>query len=252
MFHLKEAEVPHWPFGKVALFVTAESALKHLCDHLLTRPEAHYWAELIPALSTWVQPTDDNSLYRFARAVWSPRPPAEAVQELYDGYASVIVEAMSDAIHQGWFWAQDEPDGPCWRGLGISGTYVIWREHAIRTAMLLGYTAPPALMEPDERKTNPLPRQHAWKYRGAQIRHDHTWFPPVQGDSLSVRYHVFKKGAVRVRREYKHAWESGKVVGGGSFLGSLLHGVPDFDTWQRLQQSAAALASAGLGGFSLN
>jgi hypothetical protein len=236
MFHLREVEIPRWPFGKVTLFATPEQALRHLCDHVLTRPEAHYWAHLIPAFNDWLRAGDDDALYRFARALWSERPPAEALQELYDGYASVIVQAIGDAIHLGWFWAEDEPDGPCWRGLGVSGAYVVWREHTVRTAMLLGYTAPPAPgEEPAGRKTNPLPRQHAWKYRGARLRRDDAWFPPVADDPLAARYHVFKKGAVRVRREYKNAWQNGKVAGGGAFLGSLKVGVPDFDAWQKLQ-----------------
>jgi hypothetical protein len=250
MFHLKEIDVPQWPFGKVALFATPEKALKHLCDHVLTRPEAHYWAQLIPAFNDWLAASDADSLYRFARALWSARPPARAAQELYDGYASVIVQAMSEAIQQGWFWAENEADGPSWRGLGTSGTYVIWRQHAIRTAMLIGYTAPPGPTEKSaERKTNPLPRQNAWKYRGAHLRHEDAHFPPVGGDPLAVRYHVFKKGAVRVRREYKHAWQSGKVASGGAFLGSLQNGVPDFATWQKLHARAPLPAPRC---FSLN
>ena len=78
MFLLREAEVPHWPFGKVTLFATPEKALKHLCDHVLTRPEAHYWSQLIPAFEEHLDPGDDDALFRFARSLWSAHPPIEA------------------------------------------------------------------------------------------------------------------------------------------------------------------------------
>jgi hypothetical protein len=250
MFHLKEAEIPHWPFGKITLFATPEKALRHLCDHVLTRPEAHYWARLIPAFHDWLPAADDDALYRFARSLWSERPPTQAAQELYDGYTSVIVQAMSEAIRHGWFWAEEEAGGPCWRGLGVSGAYVIWRRDTVRTAMLIGYTAPPApFRESGERKTNPLPRQNAWRYRGGRLRHDPAHFPPVADDPLEARYHVFKKGAVRVRREYKLAARNGKVAGGGAYLGSLRAGVPNFDAWQKLQTRSIPPGSTN---FSMN
>jgi hypothetical protein len=238
MLQLHEVRVPQWPFGKVTLFASPAKALRHLCDHVLTRPEANYWAQLIPCFVDYLDPDDDDSLYFFARSLWSDHPPLDVAQVLYDGYATVIVQAMSDAIRQDWFWAEDESDGRCWRGFGISGTYVVWRQQTIRSGMLLGYTAPPAEHEaPQQRRTNPLPRQHAWKYRGAIIRHVDADYPPMASDALKARYHVFKKGAVRVRREYKHACQARKVTEGGGYLGSLQLGVPDFDTWQRLQTS---------------
>jgi len=253
MLHLREVCVPQWPFNKVTLFASPNKALRHLCDHVLTRPEANFWAQLIPTFAEHLDPADDNELYHFARSLWSNHPPIDAAQSLYDGYAEVIVQAMGDAIRQGWFWAEEEPEGPCWRGMGTSGTYVIWRQQTVRSGMLLGYTAPPVEDEPyQHRKTNPLPRQHAWKYRGAILRHQDADYPPVANDPLEARYHVFKKGAVRLRREYKRARQAQKVTGGGGHLGSLQAGVPDFPTWQRLQAWSVPSACAGPSLFSLN
>lgn len=243
MLQLREVLVPQWPFGKVSLFRTPAKGLTHLCDHVLTRPEANYWSKLIPGYRDLVDPDDDDALYRFARSLWSHHPPVEAAQHLYDGYGDLIVEAMGDAIRQGWYWAEEEQDGPTWRGLATSGVYVIWRQFHICTAMLLGYTAPPVEETAARlRRQNPLPRQHAWKYRGAQLRHDEAHYPPEPGNAQQARYHLFKKGAVRVRREYKHAARAGRVTGGGAYLGSLHLGVPDFATWQRLTSPPAPAA----------
>lgn len=237
MLHLHEVAIPLWPFGPISLFSTHNRVLSHLCDHLLTRPEANGWSQLLPSYRDHLDPDDDDGLYRFARSLWTPRPPLAAAQQLYDDYGTQIVRAVSEAIRHGWFWAEQEEEEPTWRGLGTSGVFVIWTEHTIRTAMLLGYTAPP-VEDPDGRlrKKNPLPRQHAWRYRGAQLRHDDAHYPPAFGDdAVHAQYHLFKKGAVRIRREYKHAWQAGRVTGGGAYLGSLHAGVPTFDAWQRLR-----------------
>lgn len=253
MLQLREITVPSWPFGTIQLFATTGKALGHLCDHVLTRPEADYWATLIPAFTEHLDPTDEDGLYRFARSLYSRRARWDVAQALYDGYTDVIAHAMNDAIRQGWYWAEEEEDGPCWRGLGMSGTYVIWRERSITTAMLLGYTSP-TTTGPDykPRRTNPLPRQHSWRYRGAMLRHDDAHFPPVDVDVMQTQYHVFKKGAVRVRREYKNSRLRGKVTGGGAYLGSLRDGVPDFDGWSRLRPEPRRCVGHGPHAFSFN
>lgn len=243
MLQLRDIAVPLWPFGTVSLFSTHNRVLSHLCDHLLTRPEANGWSQLLPCYHDHLDPDDDDGLYRFARSLWSARPPLTVAQRLYDDYGTQIVRAMSDAIRHGWYWAEQEDEGPSWRGLGLSGVFVIWTERTVRTAMLLGYTAPPVSEgEGQLRKKNPLPRQHAWKYRGAQLRHDQAHYPLIRGDASHALYHLFKKGAVRIRREYKHAWQAGRVTGGGAYLGSLQSGVPAFEAWQRLQSQAVPLA----------
>jgi hypothetical protein len=245
MLQLREVEVSAWPFGPIQLFATAGKALGHLCDHVLTRPESHYWSTLIPAFEDHLDPSSDDGLYRFARSLFSRRARWDAAQALYDGYGAVIVRSMNEAIRQGWYWAEQEEEGPVWRGLGMTGTYVIWREKMVHTAMLLGYTAPPADTEP-HRRTNPLPRQRSWRYRDLRIRRDREHYPVLeQSDTQHLQYHVFKKGAVRVRREYKDSLLKGKVTEGGAFLGSLLDGVPDFDTWQRLCQPQRPALNAG-------
>jgi hypothetical protein len=242
MLHLKHADVPRWPFGRLALFASSEAALRHLCDHVLTRPEAHYWSQLIPAFEDHLDPGDDDALYRFARSLWSAHPPIEAAQVLYEGYGEAIVQAISEAIGNEWYWVEQDEEGVCYRGMGTSGVYVIWREHAVRTAMVLGYAAPP---EPSRkfRKANPLPRQHAWRYRGAILRQDEAHYPPVQAAREEAAYHAFKRSARRVRKEFKNAWDSHKVTEGGGRLGSLHDGVPDFATWRLLRARLASSAN---------
>jgi len=237
MLHLKQADVPRWPFGKLAVFATPDTALRHMCDHILTRPEAHYWSLLIPAYDNWVEAENDDALYRFARALWSSRPPASAAQELYEGYGNVIVQAIGEAILHGWYWVEEEVDGLCYRGMGTTGVYVIWRENTVQTAMVLGYAAPPGEHPTPtrSRRKDPLPRQHTWRYRGARLRQEEASFPLVKNDLAETTYHTFKKSARRLRKEYKNACHTGQVGDFGSRLGSLLGGVPDFQTWQELR-----------------
>lgn len=244
MLVLREVSIPRWPFGPVALFATPAKALNHLCDHVLTRPEANYWPLLVPAIGDHLDPADENLLFHFARGLYTDRATWADVQALYDGYTAAVAQAMSDAVRHGWYWVQQEPDGPTYRGLGVSGVYVIWRQNLVLTGMLLGYSAPPGEAEDaGGRKTNPLPRQHAWRYRGATLRHDDAHFPPVGTDPQQTLYHIFKKSAVKIRREYKHACQAGLVSDGGGYLGSLLGGVPSFETWQRLLTRVPAAQS---------
>jgi hypothetical protein len=236
MLILKRANIPSWPCAGLSIFATPCKALHHLCDHVLTRPEADYWAQLIPSYSTWIDAGNDDSLFRFARSLWSESPPLEAAQSLYDGYARIVEETVHEALALGWYWEESGTEGPTWRGLSLSGVYVIWQRHAVRTAMLLGYAAPPR--PGDElhgpRATDPLPRQNSWIYRGASIHHTQERFPPLSQDLPRQLYHLFKKGAVRIRREYRAACHDRKVPRGGGRLGSLYDGVPDVEAWQRL------------------
>jgi len=251
MLTLRHVEVSMFGFRRIAIFGSEARACAHLSDHVLTRPEAQFWAELIPDYTSWVDVEDDDSLYRFAKSLWRGQVPAEAVQALYDGYARVIAEALRDALALGWYWCEQEEHGAYWRGLGLSGTYVIWRAEAVRTAMLIGYAAPRDGRELplERRRGNPLPRQHTWVYRGARLRHEHTHYPPPRSlRSNTARYDLFKRCAVRARREFKAACLTGQVIVGGGDLGSLHEHVPDLATWQHLrttvQQSHHCLADA--------
>ncbi|MFO0876916.1 MAG: hypothetical protein U0840_06050 [Gemmataceae bacterium] len=248
MLALREAHIPRWPFGKVALFASPHRALRHLCDHVFTRPEADYWSHLMPSFRDYLDPSDTDTLFHFARSLWSNHPPWEVVQLLYDEYSRALIDAIHDAVRESWYWAEEEPEGTTYRGLGLNGVYVIWERNVIRTGMLLGYSSPPS---PEvtgcTRRTNPLPRQHSWKYRGAALRHVLDEYPPVEEDSQRAVYHVFKKGAVRIRQEFRRARRERRVASGGAYLGTLVNRVPDFDQWQtlRLQPRRLPVAASG-------
>jgi hypothetical protein len=223
-----------------SIFATQQQALEHLCDHVLTRPEADYWARLIPAYADHVDPDSDDGLFHFARSLWSEHPPAKPAQALYAGYADAIEQAAADALRLGWFWQEDSGSGPSWHGIGLSGLYLVWYPHAVATAFLIGYAAPPpeAKVTAGRRRTDPLPRQNSWIYYGAALRHSEKRFPPLAPDDTVALYHLFKKCAVRVRKAYKHACLAGKVVAGEGDLGSLRAGVPDLGAWQQLRATA--------------
>jgi hypothetical protein len=231
------------PFAGASIFSTPRDALEHLCDHVLTLPEADCWSRLLRCFADRLGHASPDALYRFALSLWSDRASAVAVetaQALYGDYAAAIEQALAEAVRLGWYWRQDDQRGPSWHGVGLSGVYLIWRRSAVLTAFLIGYAAPPA--DPATRRgrrSDPLPRQGSWLYRAARLRHTNETLPPPPDGSPEGRYHLFKRCAVRVRKEHRAARLAGKVAADGPALGSLRDGVPGLDAWRHLHHAHA-------------
>lgn len=89
MINLKNLVIGEGEIQHFAIFASHEEALTHLCDHVLTRPEAHYWSVFIRGYRNIVDPTDDRNLDKVADAFWRGEQQDNA-QRLYDGYAREI------------------------------------------------------------------------------------------------------------------------------------------------------------------
>ncbi len=125
--------------GPVRIFSSPTRALEHVRDHVLTRPESYYWCLIVPQFRELFNPDDVN---RLARQLFA-HPPPEQAQKLYDGYCDAISEAIQDAIRQGWYWAEQHPDGmTTWHAVGRMGVYVVLDDRVVRTAHIRALQCP--------------------------------------------------------------------------------------------------------------
>ncbi len=162
-----------------------DKALKHLRDHVLTRPESYAWCLIVPRFRELFNPDDVN---RLARQLFA-EPLPESAQELYDGYSAAVKEAVGDAIRLGWHWAERRPDGDLtWHALGCTGLYVLGDDRVIRTAYFRAHSAGrPDHREEGRRGRHPLPRSLS-RDRGAKK----VGFASVPADTFQNRYKLFK------------------------------------------------------------
>jgi hypothetical protein len=202
------------------LFAREEYAREHLCDHVLTRPEAHDWALILPGYASLVSPTDDDALTAVAASLFSSSPSAEAV-ELLKQYLEALQQAIADALRLGWWWEQRQGKYSEWFGLGLDGVHVIWTAQVIKTGFFPGSVRYP----PDEqtpRTKNPLPRRNL----AERIR-------PPPPDSERRRYELFRTSHYRVSNDYGKAYHNGVVsqAGGKVFVDPL--GTPRIGKWRQ-------------------
>ncbi|MCY2987575.1 MAG: hypothetical protein NTY19_06890 [Planctomycetota bacterium] len=217
-----------------------QSAYEHLCDHLLTRPEAGCWACLLPDYRRVVDPDNDNALFQYAQSLWRVAYPGGDVpgeQLLYDAYAQQTEQAIAQATRLGWYWEEVSSQGQRnWKALGKCGIFAIWGPGAVRTSMVNGFAAWAPNVPPtaEQRKHNPLPRQHS---RGS---HADEPCQDVAGDQLA--YIAFKRSLKEFRREYRNARRESEKRRDGRWIGDLQIVQPlsaslqqfDYDTWRSL------------------
>jgi hypothetical protein len=191
------------------VFDRRELALAHLCDHVLTRPEAHDWAMLLPGYWNLVNPGNDLALLACARSFWQASPSSTA-QTFYDLYCDAIQEAVTDAIRLKWYWEEQHPGDRRWCALGLSGAYVVWDERVIRTAMLLPNAELLSKGPPEDRALSPLPRRNS-------LRPVSSPSPPPY--TPAECYHLFEDSFYCVRTEYERACSDRQVrcLGGLAF-----------------------------------
>ena len=201
-------------------FFTGTHAAEHLCDHALTRPEAHDWAGVLPGYGSLVVATDDTALRRVAASLFSgpPCPEAEALRDLYVG---VILQNIEDALRLGFWWEQCQGKYQEWFGLGLDGVYIIWDREVIKTGYFPGSSTFPPAGAPRPRSENPLPRRDLAK----QLR-------PPSPDSLRHRFDLFQNGFYCFNRDYAIVCEKDEVTqeGGGPFVNCHL---PRMGRWQQ-------------------
>jgi len=183
-------------------FARDQHAREHLCDHVLTRPEAHDWSLILPGYVALVPPTDDARLAAVASSLFSPAPAAEGV-ELLKGYLASLRQAVDDALQLDWWWEERDGSYPEWHGLGLTGVYVIWDRQVLRTGFLPRSAEYPA--EPADRLKNPLPRR----------RYDKR-MPGVPADTDEERYLLFHDNFLLVQNAYEDACDRNAVHAWGS------------------------------------
>lgn len=211
-------------------------ACEHLCDHLLTMPEAAAWNVVLGGHGTDLSP---NARFHLARRLWDDESQGEAGQRLYDLYAGAIADALDSAEATGWVWTESMDRREDKKVLGLMGVLVVLSlaregdEH-VRTAMLPGmgtpFDATEAGKESDTvaaRRRNPLPRERESGGDGGADRAH----PQREASMIRRQYKVFRKCANRVRREMLEAFFQGK--GRMSGAEELLKRVRDFDEWIR-------------------
>jgi hypothetical protein len=209
-------------------FVSSKHAWEHVCDHVLTRPEAHDWALVIPGYREIVDPADDAGLRKLAGSFWTAGGLGSEAKRLQDAYIEAIVQAAVDALQMGWWWARQRPGPGVLCGFGLDGVYVVWQSDLIRTGML-PRNARYAGSGPIDRRIDPLPRRRQVRLPGQP--------PPGSRDA---RFRLFRDNLARVSKEYANAYISWMSAGAGASV--FVDGPPSFEEWQRwLDQRALRL-----------
>jgi hypothetical protein len=124
--------VPHPAEGsEVQAFGDWEAACAHLRDHLLTAPECHAWALVVPACAGVVDLEDTDARWAYAREALTTA--GASAQALYDLYAGAVAADLRDAAALGWHCSA----GAVTVALGTSGVLAVLVK-CLRTAFLPG------------------------------------------------------------------------------------------------------------------
>jgi hypothetical protein len=239
--------------GRLDVFRDWKSACAHLCDHVLTRPEADGWALLLSAYEECLHVADADSRYRLAKEIWKTQ--GAAGQRLYDEYAEAIARALDSAEREGWVWSNDVRSGDR-KAFGLSGIIVVFSEAFVRSAMLPGQAISARVVQArnsgpsyEARRLNPLPREapvrngdtsrlpplahgmrRLWARAGHEAREARDRFEGLTTDLK--RFRLFRKCAQFVRSELFSAYN--RSDGRGEPAESLRQAIKEFDVWLAL------------------
>ncbi|MBM4023947.1 MAG: hypothetical protein FJ280_00850 [Planctomycetes bacterium] len=233
---------------EIRVFGDWVAACAHLCDHVLTMPEAAAWAEVLGEEAAAV--ILSNAGFRLAKAVWAEGNEGEAAEALYKMYSDALCKALDSAARTGWHWA-DRWDTDAQKALGVSGVLVLFDAHKVRSAMLPGWGCPlrtsraKGISSVGQRRRNPLPRQGeddkeaissvvtGWGMRRKPDRFDPKAKPAPETEALK-RFRIFRKCAQSVRAELLEAYYSTEGKLDASSGEGLRGAIADFATWTRL------------------
>ena len=203
------------------MFFDETHTSEHLCDHVLTRPEAHDWALLLPNYRQHVDPTDDVELRNVAASLFTAPPGSEAALALRQEYVEALLRTVDDALRLGMWWEQCSSGDRFWVGLGLQGVLIVWDARVLRSGYLPRQsTLPPGGPVP-ARTANPLPR------RDLRRR-----LAPPPPDTLRQRYELFQAGVFSASRLYELAYNNQEIrqAGGEAFVTR----PPRIGRWQEL------------------
>lgn len=133
-------------------------AAEHLCDHVLTRPEAHDWSLLLPGYRDHLDPADDEALHAAALSLFTG-PARPAARSLLCAYVAAALGATADALRLGWWWEERDRGDRCFVGVGLNGVLVVWDASVVRTAYVPRSSTLPPTNPRQPRAVNPLPRR---------------------------------------------------------------------------------------------
>ncbi len=242
--------------GRLSVFRDVETALEHLCDHVLTWPEGEGWADILPTYRDRIGIARPKARFLFATNLWKEAPPGSSCQWLYDEYADAIVASVDSTTYTGWTWI-DPTEPRDTLAFGPSGVLVIFTSSRVRTAYLPGRGTPfiaeegsSASFAGRSRVSNPLPRESSRTAEGKPeaespsrgMRRNVTersgrgsagtpWEVRDE-ERLERRYHIFKDCARAVRKVMRNALyrERGRRAQRGPLEIPLL----DLEKWEEL------------------
>jgi|GEM_PF-2033042 len=175
--------------GGLQVFRSEAHAVTHMADHLLTSPESHAWAILMPDFSELLQ---TRAAFRLARSAaklleassrdLGDRPDTSThdatagrdetclpgLNELYDAYAQQIRTALDDAHELSWTWKSwhhlDERYAHIdTHAFGLNGVMAVFSRRHVRTAYLPGQGRVEGMIMTEsteqDRTPHALPRQ---------------------------------------------------------------------------------------------
>ena len=231
MIELKSVLIGKGEKPQIRIFSSQDEAISHLCDHVLTRPEAHYWSLLIVDYLLIVDPTKDQELDQIADALWRGDE-QNKTQTLYDGYAREIELSLRISVAQHWQWEENRVGKSKRYGIGPSGVMVVWHNQIVVSAMLQPFAArkPRQHISYHDRLENSRPRKGAWvcEYRRLDS------FRPENNEK--TRYELFRKAFSSVRRQFQAASKGGTTA--GDPLSPKEMPIPNREEWRRISESA--------------
>ena len=181
-------------------------AARHLCDHVLTGPEAPWWL-LVLEPEPEVDLANPRARFALAKRAWQAKQEGAPLQELYDRCAEAIERSI-----QGELWVWD--GGGRRKYLGPRGVAVVTDEerHVVVSAYLPDLGSPLGTIQQQElewgldddaivaqRAHNPLPRQVPDEEPEVDPRAEDAELQDWQ------RYRLFMHGVEWFERESLHA-----------------------------------------------
>lgn len=181
--------------GTVSIMTEWSSALSHLCDHVISRPEAHCWTVLIADYDRVPVANRTRFWKELAKTAWrhgSEGNPPDIVW-LHDEYTWHIEQALLSASAEQWTWQEREGRRVFDCALGLTGVFVVHDRQKVLTAYLP--QAPIGSSDADmprgrkARRRNPVPRDN-----GAADPREPWAFDQANG------WNLFEVSGRRVRR----------------------------------------------------
>ncbi|MCX7700218.1 MAG: hypothetical protein N2039_05025 [Gemmataceae bacterium] len=156
---LQLREIPHplVPRSSVRVFPDAESACRHLRDHLLTAPECYAWALICPDYDKLLDVHNADARFQYWQE--AQRTSGVSAQPLYDLYCRAIRINAEDAQKLGWHVGTTR----CLIALGTDGVLLIISNYAVTTAFVPGQGTPDAVREQRNSNSRGLPRERGMR-----------------------------------------------------------------------------------------